>query len=94
MSDLPPDLAALAKTLKQVFTMHIRGRTSVMGYRIVDAAGKTVGAKAVSTTKGKQTVTFTLGDDQFAGAESFLKAYQQMLRDVEWESAAPKEKTT
>lgn len=93
MIDLDPKLKALGKTLKQVFVMHIRGRTSVMGYRIVDGSGKVVGHKSVSTTKGKQTVTYTLGDDQFDGAEPFLKAYQQTLRDAEWEAAAPKGKT-
>lgn len=89
------DLTALGKTLKQVFVMHIRGRVSIMSYRIIDAAGKIVGHKTISTVNktGKSTVVYAIGDERFDDAGSFLKAYQQTLRDAEWEAAAPKEKT-
>lgn len=91
MSDLSPDLVALGKTLKQVFVMHIRGRISIMSYRIVDAAGKVVGHKTVSTVNktGKATVVLAIGDERFEGIEPFLKAYQQTLRDADWEASAP-----
>ncbi len=95
MSDLPADLVALMKTLKQVFVLHIRGTVSSMHYRIIDAGGKVVGHKTVHTVNktGKSTVTYAIGDDRFDTAEPFLKAYQQTLRDEEWEAAAPKGKT-
>ncbi len=94
---MTPELDALRKTLRQVFALHLNGGRNghTYGYKIVDEQGNRVGSKSVHNAKKppKTTVVYTLGDKEFDSVEPFLLAYQQQLRDREWEAAGPKEAT-
>lgn len=91
---MTPELEDLRKTLRQVFALHLNASTGyTMGYKIIDADGKTVGYKSQHTTKKppkKTTVVYTIGDAEFSTPEAFLTAYRESLRDKEWDAAAPK----
>lgn len=90
-------LSELAKTLTGALSFHLnqgsKGHTLVQ--KIADPAGKVIGGKRTFTVKGKQTVVYFLGegvDKQFETGERFLKAYQQQLRDEEFEKPQPEKK--
>ncbi len=90
---MSPELDEVRKTLRQVFQLHLNGGRNghTMGFKIIDAGGKTVGYKSIHTTKKppKTIVVYMHGDQEFDNAEAFLTAYQQTLRDQEWDAAAP-----
>lgn len=80
----------LSKTLKLVFVMHLnRGRHGhSYQHNVVDAAGKVVGQRTKFSKGDKATLAWFLGDREFNAGMDFMAAYEQQLRDEEWDAAA------
>lgn len=89
-------LDELSKTLTGGIAFHLNqggkhGHTLI--HHIFDHSGKKIGGKRTVTIRGRATVTYYLGDKDtpYETGERFLKAYQQQLRDEEFEASKPPE---
>lgn len=104
-TEMPLD--ALAKTLTGRMSGHLNTSTvHILIYDVIDPDGRRIGGKRIESRRGKKelfgkerkektTATFFLGpgiDNPFETAERFLKAYQQQLRDEEFEASQPEKK--
>lgn len=76
------------------FAAHIRLQGgAIYLHHVVDAAGKVIGSMSSHLDKKKKTTTktYSIGDQTFSDIEDFRKAYDQTLRDQEWDAAKPKD---
>ena len=88
------EIAARVDGVKQRLRTHVNmGRSGhLYSYQMIDHSGRVIGSIAKRTKNGGTDIEIeiTMDDKTYSTFSAFRAAYEQKLRDEEWEAAAPK----